>query len=194
MSKLKYLFFIAILMCLPRAASYGQASHDLVIQDYYTTQHYLNDDILGDSLSTGARKDPARVYVLKRNGVYLVDNYISNPNWVLRIRAEYATGEKPAIYNFKNPVTSAYPVNILTPMGDVYLTNVAMVNWPEFMPTEISLAPTVMIQAAGTGLTIRVDSCVLEGYKTGIQLPVATHMLKVTNTIFAQVRKSLQWQ
>jgi hypothetical protein len=61
-----------------------------------------------------------------------------------------------------------------------------MVNWPEFQPAEISLMPTVMIQAAGTGLTIEIDSCVLNGYKTGIQLPVATRKLRVTNTIFAQ--------
>jgi hypothetical protein len=158
----------------------------LVIPDFYATGHYLNNDILGDSLSTGARKDPARVYVLKRNGIYLVNSFISNPNWVLRIRAEYGPGSKPAIYAFKNDLTAAYPVNILTPRGDVYLKNVAMVGWPEFQPAEISLAPTVMIQFAGTGLTMEVDSCVLEGYKTGIQIPVAAHRLKVTNTIFGQ--------
>ena len=186
MSKFKYLFFVAVLMCFVRPASHAQTSHDLVIPDFYATGHYLNDDIMGDSLSTGARKDPLRVYVLKRGGIYLVDAFIQNSNWVLRIRAEYATGPKPAIYSFKNPLTAAYPGNILTPAGNVYLKNVAMVNWPEFMPAEISLMPTVMIQASGTGLTIEVDSCVLEGYKTGIQLPVATHRLKVTNSVFAQ--------
>ncbi|MCX6132205.1 MAG: T9SS type A sorting domain-containing protein [Ignavibacteriales bacterium] len=186
MAKLKYLFFIAILMCFVRPVSYGQTSHDLVIPDYQATGKFLNDDIMGDSLSTGARKDPARVYVLKRNGIYLVNTFISNPNWVLRIRAEYGTGSKPAIYAFKNDLTAAYPANILRPGADLYMKNVAMVNWPEFMPAEISLMPTVMIQAAGTGLAIEVDSCVLNGYKTGIQLPVATRKLRVTNTIFAQ--------
>ncbi|MDP2884470.1 MAG: T9SS type A sorting domain-containing protein [Ignavibacteria bacterium] len=186
MSKLKYLFFIAILMCFVRPVSYGQTSHELVIQDYQATGHFLNDDILGDSLSTGARKDPDRVYVLKRNGIYLVRSFISNPSWVLRIKAENGTGSKPAIYNFKNDLTAAYPANVLQPRGNVYLKNVVMVNWPEFMPSEISLIPTVMINVQGTGLTIEVDSCILEGYKTGIQVGVATHKLKVTNTIFAQ--------
>lgn len=186
MSKLKYLFFIAIFMCFVRPASYGQTSHDLVIQDFYATGLFLNDDILGDSLSTGARKDPDRVYVLKKNGIYLVRSFISNPNWVLRIRAEYGPGSKPAIYNFKNDLTAAYPANILQPRGNVYLKNVVMVNWPEFMPAEISLQPTVMINVQGTGLTVEIDSCILEGYKTGIQVGVATHKLKVTNTIFAQ--------
>jgi len=186
MSKLKYLFFIAILMCIVRPVSYGQTSHDLVIQDFYATGRFLNDDIMGDSLSTGARKDPDRVYVLKRNGVYLVRTFISNANWVLRIRAENGPGSKPAIYNFKNDLTAAYPSNILQARGDVYLKNVVMINWPEFMPAEISLQQTVMIIASATGLTIEVDSCILNGYKTGIQLPNAARKLKVTNSIFAQ--------
>jgi hypothetical protein len=186
MCKLKYLFFIAILMCIVRPVSYGQTSHDLVIQDYQATGKFLNDDIMGDSLSTGARKDPNRVYVLKRNGVYLVRTFISNANWVLRIRAENGPGSKPAIYNFKNDLTAAYPSNILQARGDVYLKNVVMINWPEFMPAEISLQQTVMIIASATGLTIEVDSCILNGYKTGIQLPNAARKLKVTNSIFAQ--------
>ena len=186
MYKFKYLFFVAIFMCFVRPVAHGQTSHDLVIADFYATGHYLNDDILGDSLATGARKDPARVYVLKRNGIYLVNAFISNPNWVLRIKAENAAGPKPAIYNFKNNLTAAYATNVLQPRGDVYLKNVVMVNWPEFQPSEISLIPTVMINVQGTGLTIEVDSCVLEGYKTGIQIGVATHKLKVTNTVFAQ--------
>jgi len=186
MAKLKYLFFVAILVGFVRPVSYGQTSHDLVIQDYQATGKFLNDDIMGDSLSTGARKDPDRVYVLKRNGVYLVRTFISNANWVLRIRAENGPGSKPAIYNFKNDLTAAYPSNILQARGDVYLKNVVMINWPEFMPAEISLQQTVMIIASATGLTIEVDSCILNGYKTGIQLPNAARKLKVTNSIFAQ--------
>ena len=185
MAKLKYFFFVAILVCFVRPVSYGQTS-DLVIQDYQATGKFLNDDIMGDSLSTGARKDPNRVYVLKRNGVYLVRTFISNANWVLRIRAENGPGSKPAIYNFKNDLTAAYPANILQARGDVYLKNVVMINWPEFMPAEISLQQTVMIIASATGLTIEVDSCILNGYKTGIQLPNAARKLKVTNSIFAQ--------
>jgi hypothetical protein len=186
MSKLKYLFFVAILMCFVRPVSYGQASHDMVIQDYTVTGHFLNDDILGDSTATGARNDPARVYVLKRDGVYLVNAYITNPSWTLRIKAENAAGAKPVIYNFKNAATATYPTNVLQPRGDVWLKNLAMVNWSEFNPDEISLVPTVMINVQGTGTSIEIDSCILEGYKTGIQVAVATHKLSVTNTIFAQ--------
>ena len=186
MSKFKYLFFIAILMCFVRPASYGQASHELVILDYQATGKFLNDDIMGDSLATGARKDPDRVYVLKRNGVYLVNTFIQNTNWVLRIKTENGTGSKAAIYNWKNDKTAAYPANLFRPYGDVYFKNLAMVNWPEFMPSEISLAQTVMIQTGATGVSIEIDSCVLEGYKTGIQIPNAAKKLKVTNSVFAQ--------
>jgi hypothetical protein len=189
MSKLRYLFFVLVLVALPMSVSLGQ--HELVIQDYLTTGHYVNDDILGDTLSTGARKDSARVYVLKRNGVYFLNVMIQN-SWPLRIKAENATGRKPVIYSYKNATTGSYPNSIVQPgvNGNLYLKNVVMVNWSEFVPNaipaELSLQPGNMINLNATGLTVEIDSCILEGYEQGIRIPVATHMLKVTNTVFAQ--------
>jgi hypothetical protein len=187
MSKIKYGFVVLVLMCAFRTVSTAQGTHDLVIQDYLTTGHFLNDDIMGDSTSTGARKDPDRVYVLKRNGIYLTNTFIRNVNWTLRIRSEYAGGPKPAIYNSKNATTSTYASSIIQVRGDLSLKNVALVGWSEFYPSEISIMPAFILDVEGAGFSVDIDSCILEGSRQSlVQINVASHRIKATNSTFAQ--------
>jgi hypothetical protein len=187
MNKIKYGFFVLVLLWAFRASSSAQTSHDLVIQDFTVTGHYLNDDIMSDSTATGTRKDPDRVYVLKRNGVYLTNAFIRNDNWTLRIRSEYAGGPKPTIYNSKNATTSTYASSIVQVRGNLSLKNIALVGWSEFYPNEISLMPAFILDVEGAGFSVDVDSCILEGSRQSlIQVNVASHRVKVTNTVFAQ--------
>ncbi|MCX6142356.1 MAG: T9SS type A sorting domain-containing protein [Ignavibacteriales bacterium] len=186
MKRVKYVFLITMLTCLVRPVSYGQTSHEMVIPDFYATGHYLNEDIVGDSTSTGARKDPDRIYVLKRGGIYLVNTLFRNDGWTLRIKAENASGRKPALYTFKNSTTGTYPTSVIQARGSLWLKNLALIGWPEFMPTEISLGPSYIIDVQGIGYRIEIDSCIFSGTKSSIQIAVATPMVKVTNCLFAQ--------
>ena len=187
MSKIKYGFVVLVLMCAFRTVSNAQSSHELVIQDFTVTGHYLNDDIMGDSTTTGTRKDPDRVYVLKRNGVYMTNAFIRNANWTLNIKAENGTGAKPAVYNSKNAVTSTYASSIVQVRGNLSLKNVALIGWSEFFPSEISLMPAFVLDVEGAGFSVDIDSCIIEGSRQSlIQVNVASHRVKITNTIFGQ--------
>ncbi|MDP2887290.1 MAG: T9SS type A sorting domain-containing protein [Ignavibacteria bacterium] len=189
MTKIKYLFFTLVLMGSLQTGTYGQANpHELVIQDFNASGHYLNNDILGDSTTTGARKDPDRVYVLQRGGIYFINTSIRNDNWMLRIKAADGVGRKPAIYAYKNTTTAAYPAQLVEVRGNLSLKNLALIGWSEFFPTEISLNISILVYVTGIGTSIDVDSCVLSAAKGAhILVQSGTHRLRVTNTIFAQL-------
>ncbi len=148
--KLSLFFILAVIVLLP-CYVLGQSSHDMVIPDYKTNQLYLNDEIMGDTTSTGTRNDPDRVYVLKSGGVYLVDVAIRNTDWVLRIKAEDGAAVKPTIYSFENPDNSKYPGEVFTVEGDVYLTGLNVVGWTETYPDQISAMPARIINVATAG-------------------------------------------
>ena len=181
----RFLLF-AILVFLPYRL-YSQSGHELVIPDYSTNGHYLNDDIMADTTATGSRVDPDRVYVLKRNGLYLVNVHIRNTGWALRIKAEEGTGAKPVVYGFINTSTSKYPNQVFDVEGDLYLKKIAVVGWYDYSFDEISKMPPNVITVLAAGPSLYIDSCVLSGGKLAIiQTTSAARVVKVTNTIMAQ--------
>ena len=176
----------SILVLLP-SSLFSQSSHEMVIPPYSENQLYLNDEILGDSTSTGERVDPDRIYVLKSGGSYLVDSDIRNTGWVLRIKAEAGAASKPIIYAYRNPNNSTYPGQIFDVQGDIWVTNLALVGWSEFIPADITDMPNRIINVSTAGPSVYVDSCVMSGGRaTLIQTSSAAHVVKVTNTIMAQ--------
>jgi hypothetical protein len=188
MRKAIKLFLVLIITLLITSTYHAQSgAHDLVIQGYDKTGHYLNDDILGDSTSFGTRKDPDRVYILQRGSIYFVNVSIQNVNWILRIKGATGTGAKPIIYSYKNATTGKYPSQILNPRNDVYLTDVAMVGYSEFLTDEIkaTLAARIIYSDAN-GISLYVDNCVLSGANsTLMQTNNAAHVVKVTNSTLA---------
>jgi len=190
MTKVTKLFLILLLsLFLPKIYYAQTGAHDLVIKDYSETQHYLNDDIKADTLAgaPGVRKDPDRVYILKRGGIYFVSVSIQNVGWVLRIKAASGSGAKPVIYGFKNPTTGAYPSQVFNPRGDIYLTDIALVGYSEFNPDEIqaSIAARIILSDAN-GISMYIDKCVISGINsTLIQTSNAAHVIKITNSTMA---------
>ncbi|MFA6456338.1 MAG: T9SS type A sorting domain-containing protein [Bacteroidota bacterium] len=177
---------LAILLC-STALVFGQAPDEVVLADYNASGLYLSDQIAGDTTALGARNNPNRTYVLKRDGLYLTIASIRNNGWPLNIRAEYGPGKKPVIYAFKNPVTAAYAAQQFDVRANFSIKNVAMVGWAAFVPTDISLMPARIIQVNGKGFDIQVDSCLFSGANGAlIQVPSATHSVIVTNTLFTQ--------
>jgi hypothetical protein len=174
---------VAIVISLPVLA-YSQASNEMIVPDYFDNGSYLNNVIMGDTTASGARVNAQRVYVLKRNGVYLSNALIRNVNWTLTIKGANGTGAKPVIYNYKSGAT--YVNRIIEANGDVSVKNVALVGYTEWaVPTEISLVPQRIINMAATGFNITIDSCVFSSCtQSCLGVDVASKNIKVTNTIF----------
>ncbi|MFA5832784.1 MAG: T9SS type A sorting domain-containing protein [Bacteroidota bacterium] len=176
---------LSVILC-STVLSYGQAADEVVLPDFATSGKYLNDQIAGDTTALGARNNPNRTYVLKRNGSYLLVSSIRNNAWTLSIKAEAGTGKKPVVFSFKNPVTATYPAFQFDVRGNFWLKNVALVGWST-IAADISLMPTQIIKVNGAGFDLQVDSCLLLGANgSQIQVPSATHLVSVTNTLFTQ--------
>ncbi|MDD8017699.1 MAG: T9SS type A sorting domain-containing protein [Bacteroidota bacterium] len=176
---------LAVVLC-STVLSYGQAADELVLSDFAASGKYLNDQISGDTTALGARNNPNRTYVLKRNGTYLVVNSIRNNAWTLSIKAEIGAGKKPVVFAFKNPGTGVYAAQQFDVRGNFWLKNVALVGWST-IPADISLMPARIIQVNGAGFDVQIDSCLFLGANGAlIQVPSATHIVSVTNTLFAQ--------
>lgn len=174
----------ALLLLLPAVS---RAQNEMIVPEFAENSKYINDIIVGDTASTGARLNPNRVYVLKRNGIYLLNTAIRNTGWTLRIKAADGGGKMPVIYSYKNSTTGAYPQDQFDIRGNIWLKKIAMVGWAEFLPEDISLMPPRMMNTNATGCTIEIDSCILSATRAAtIQTSSAAHKVQVTNTLFAQ--------
>ena len=179
------LFFTLLMLIVLPGRIWGQ--HELFIDDYAANGLYLNDEILGDTTATGERNDVDRVYVLKDGGTYLVDSDIRNVGWVLKVQPESGATTKPTIYAFRNPNNATYPGQIFDAQGDLWLNNLNLVGWSEFLPTDISDMPNRLINVSAAGPSVYVDNCVMSGGRAVIiQTSSNAHVVKITNTTMAQ--------
>jgi Secretion system C-terminal sorting domain len=182
--KATFFSMLMILVFLP-CHLFAQSSHDVVLPDFSSNGLYLNDEIAGDTTATGARRDTAAVYVLERGGIYLVQTSIRNIDWTLRVKAQNGPGEKPAIYSFPNTSTAAYPNPIFYVGADIHLSNLNICGWFTYNGSgDLSKITTALINVELAGASVYVDSCVLgESRSVNIQTSVASHVVKVTNSI-----------
>ena len=92
MSKSFQTFFMLLFSVLLTFSS-TFAQSELVVEPGFGT---LQDVIAADTNAAGERLDPDRVYVLKRDGLYLLNGSIEN-RFHLRIKAEEGTGARPIL-------------------------------------------------------------------------------------------------
>ena len=183
MKKLNYgLLFILILLFLPFSAL-GQ---ELIVEDFFTTGMYLNDVIAGDTTASGDRLHT--VYVLRRDGQYLINAVIRNDDgWPLNIRAEDGPGGKPVI-QFANVVGGTTNPGYFTQnSGDVWLKNLIIITYIESDPTQKGNMNN-MIGTAAAGTDIAVDSCIfLNVDGQFVRTNSAAKTIKLTNSVFGNM-------
>jgi Secretion system C-terminal sorting domain len=85
------IFMLLFFMLLTFSSTFAQS--ELVVDPGFGT---LQDVIAADTNATGDRLDPNRVYVLKRDGLYLLNGSIEN-RFHLRIKAEDGNGARPIL-------------------------------------------------------------------------------------------------
>jgi len=186
----KKAFYFSALFLFSSFICYAQSgAHDLVIEPITSSIFYLNDVIAGDTLSTGARKDSLREYVLKRDGLYLVNTLIRNNGYKLVIKAEAGTGEKPIVYLYPSSSTLLPPGQFVNMAGDLTLKNLAISGY--FEPGDTAKLGGLqggLINTAAIGLNMIIDSCILTNTNGNhVRTDNAPKLVKITNTIFSNM-------
>jgi hypothetical protein len=189
MIKLRYIFSAFLVLMLPMLLN----AQDLVLQDYTSSgNQYLNTLIFQDT-SSAAFQGGTRVYVLQKDGVYLLNTPLAFANKKLSFRAEY--GNTTGHYD---PTVFLYPGTTGNPPG--YFANLAggTLNLKHIMisgyyePVDSNLdhlqGGLLELNANGSGGSIYVDSCVLKSVNgNAIRTDGRPHVIKVTNTIFGDL-------
>ncbi|MCX6122030.1 MAG: fibronectin type III domain-containing protein [Ignavibacteriales bacterium] len=159
----------------------------LRLSPFAVSSLYLNEQIAADTLRNGKLSN--RVYILQRGGVYRVNTSIMNYNWTLRIRAnDSTTTQKPIIFLYPSPTTGVLPAQFINVSGDVELKNLIVSGYYELADTNLrSLQGTLLRVTTTSGWKIVIDSCILSNAMNHIRTEVAASVIKVTNTVFANM-------
>lgn len=189
MSKSISIFSVLLFLVIPLTQVFGQ--HEMVIPDFLTNGKFLNDEIAADTLSNGQRADTARVYVLKRGGIYELDGIIDNVGYTLNIRSDYnySQPDKPTIIFEQNATTNTFPIYLVNVDGDVSLKNLVVVGVSiEGDSASMSNMCKKMLETASAGWNISVDSCTMSHVRDAIVgTPSAARNIKLTNDVFANM-------
>ncbi len=188
MLKLRYIFPAFLILMLPMVLS----AQDLVLQDYTTSgNQYLNTLIFQDT-SSAAFQGGTRVYVLKKDGIYLLNTTLAFAGKTLKFRAEYGgTGHyDPTVYLY--PASSGNPPgNFASLAGGVLdLKHIILTGYYE--PVDSNLdhlqGSLVNLNSSGSGGSVYIDSCILKSVNgQAIRTDGKPHVVKVTNTIFGDL-------
>ncbi|MGA9407914.1 MAG: T9SS type A sorting domain-containing protein [Bacteroidota bacterium] len=188
MLKLSYIFPALMVLMLPMALF----AQDLVLQDYVGSgNQYLNTLIFQDT-SSAAFQGGTRVYVLKKDGVYLLNAQLAFANKTLSFRCEYGSSGHydPTVYLY--PGTNGNPPGEFANLagGAIYLKHIIITGYYE--PVDSNLdhlqGGLIDLNASGSGGSIYVDSCILKSVNGNLlRTDGQPHVVKVTNSIFADM-------
>ncbi|HTX19182.1 MAG TPA: T9SS type A sorting domain-containing protein [Bacteroidota bacterium] len=188
MFRFRFLVLLLFVLVLP-LIGLGQ---DLVIPDYATSgNQYLNTLIFQDT-SSAAFQAGTRVYVLQKDGVYLLNTVLAFTGKTLKFRAEYGgTGHyDPFVYLY--PGTTGNPPGYFANLagGSVSLTHIVLSGYYEPVDSNLDHLQGGLIElnASGSNGSVYVDSCILKSVNgNAIRTDGKPHVVKVTNTIFGDL-------
>ncbi len=187
--KQTYRFFILLILLCPMFST----AQDLVLQDYTTSGNkYLNTLVYQDT-SSAEFKAGTRVYVLKKDGIYLLNgNLAPVANSKLNFRAEYGgTGHyKPTVYLFPTASGNPPPNFATLAGGSITLKNIMMSGYYEPVDSNMDRmqGALILVNTSGTGASVYVDSCILKSVNgNAIRTDGKPTTVRVTNTIFADL-------
>lgn len=138
----------------------------------------LNDAVQGDTTATGARVDSNTVYVLERNGRYLLNGRLRHSGYHLHIRAAEGDGAPPIVQpGVRESGTADNPLMALA--GDFTLEGLWILN-----QSDAGAKNSNGIAIGAEGITGRIDNCIFEvATWLGIRINLPNSKLYVTNSI-----------
>jgi hypothetical protein len=193
MRRMQLLVAVMVVLSLLPVLMYGQ---NLVrVAPYTVTSQYLNNQIVGDTLSNGARRDSNAIYVLQRGGIYLSNAVITN-GWPLRIQTHDTTAgvSYPIVYLYPSGTANNPPGTFVTMRANFSMKKVILSGY--FEPGNYVAKDTsylnhlqgALFNTGVAGLNLTLDSCILtntNGNHVRTDQPPKT--LKITNCTFGNM-------
>ncbi len=151
---------------------------------------FLNDFIMGDTLSTGPRRDTNAVYVLTRGLQYVSNAVMQNNGWTFRLKANDTTGTvpKPVVFLYPNATTQNPPGQFVNAKGNVTVKNIVISGYFEPVPANLAALQGGLFDFAAAGFSLTLDSCLLTNSNGNhVRASNAPKNIKVTNCVFANM-------
>lgn len=168
-------------------------AQDLVLQDYTSSGNkYLNTLVYQDT-SSAEFKAGTRVYVLKKDGIYLLNGNLATVSGSkLNFRSEYGgTGHyKPTVYLFPTANGNPPPNFATLTGGSLTLKNIMISGYYEPIDSNLDRqqGALILVNTSGTGASVYVDSCILKSVNgNAIRTDGKPTTVRVTNTIFGDL-------
>jgi len=142
----------------------------------------LNDAIDGDTTATGERNDPENtVYVLERDGFYLLNGSIENSGWPLRIEAAEGSGARPVLQ--PGVVTGGESARPFRPRGDFYIKGLYVTN-----QDELGLILLRTIRVSADSVKVVVDDCHIDySSQSAFRIDNDFNKIYITNSIISNI-------
>ncbi|MCX7983847.1 MAG: right-handed parallel beta-helix repeat-containing protein, partial [Bacteroidetes bacterium] len=154
---------LAVLIVLPQLRA-----QDVMVVEWETTpgsgepkKNALWDAIMGDTVAGGARKNPNRIYQLKKGGYYWITERIVNDGWTLRIIGQPAGStemENPPVIQMVTRDNGTVDGRMITGLGNLELRNLWLTGRDD-NGVQTYYQP---IQFDGSGYRVIVDNCIIE--------------------------------
>jgi hypothetical protein len=188
MNKLRYIFYALFVLMVPLIV-FGQ---DLILEDYTTSGNkYLNTLVFQDT-SSAEFKAGTRVYVLKKDGIYLQNTTMAFANKVVKFRAEYGgTGHyDPTVYLY--PASGGNPPGNFADLagGSISLKHILVTGYYEAADSNLDRlqGSLIRLNTSGSGGSIYIDSCILKSVNgQAIRTEGKPTTVRVTNSIIADM-------
>ena len=182
-------FLVVAVFILFVGANVFAQSHEMVLK-IPTQATYINQIIMGDTLSNGKRADDQRVYVLERGGMWFFNGVIKNIGWDIRIKASEGTGPLPIIYGTVEKGGSNIAIDFIDAQGNVSLKNI-IVNGvfdmdPDYVAFKFGAPKEIVCFYSAGDYSLTVDGCIISNaYQANLRTFGGMRSFKITNTIFA---------
>ncbi|HLP14830.1 MAG TPA: T9SS type A sorting domain-containing protein [Bacteroidota bacterium] len=191
--KIHYLAVTTLLLLL-MAGNVFAGVHDMLVQCSAKAgkQVFLNQVIMGDTLASGKRVDPDRVYVLQRGGLYYINDVIRAYGWDVNIKAQDSSvTTKPLVYGWVAPGTTQIPGDFIDAQGNVRLKNIVLNGMADNNAAYANFTYRVPVQmvafSANGDWTLMVDSCIFgNASQTELRVWNSIRSVHVTNCIFGE--------
>lgn len=174
-----------VLVVLVPGTAFGQ---ELIVEPFEASGEYLNDTIHGDTTATGERVDPDRVYVLRRDGIYLINDDIRVEGFDLRLMTEAGTGARAIVYPVTNTETEGFPDPIIDLRGHVWVKDVALTGYTDAIDEEVENITSTIVRPNAPGFDLVMDGVIMSNTRgQHIRTEAALRVLRITNSVFANM-------
>lgn len=188
------IFFNAVLFFMLTVTGFAQWDGDtLLVLPTEDSGLTLEAAIAADIQANDGSTPPAnRVYVLQKNGAYVVNSTITNDGWPLVIRSERnAEGNMPIVVMINNDATSTNNPNFITFSGSVYLQGIQYLGYLDEKDdgsvdtTYQHYIPGGVLTSQDPGFDVVVDGCIMTQTRGQFLRTTAfCHKVVMTNNIF----------